>query len=60
VLTHTAEPTEAFHEKLLLRKRGSELGALNLRGYETRNESVLSSHETVAAADRWRGLLPNT
>jgi hypothetical protein len=47
VLTHTAEPTEAFHEKLLLWKRGDELGALNLRGYETRNESVLKLLEAA-------------
>ena len=49
MLTHTAEPTEAFHEKLLLWKRGGELGALNLRGYETRNESVL---KLLAAAEQ--------
>jgi hypothetical protein len=47
--THTVEPSEAFHEKLLLWKRGGELGALNLRGYETRNESVLA---LIAEAER--------
>ena len=51
--THTAEPTPEFHEKLLLWKSGGELGALNLRGYETRNESVLA---LVAEAERRHGL----
>lgn len=46
---HIAEPLPAFHEKLLLWKRGAEVTAIDLRGYETRNESVLA---LVAAAER--------
>jgi hypothetical protein len=37
---HIAEPTPAFHEKPLLWKRGAEVTAIDLRGYETRNEAV--------------------
>jgi hypothetical protein len=48
IQTYKAEPSEAFHEKLVLWKRGGTLRALDLCGYETRNESVL---RLVAAAD---------
>lgn len=41
MLLHVAAPSEAFHEKLLIWKRGPEVGALDLRGYETRNDSIL-------------------
>jgi hypothetical protein len=51
----TAEPSADFHEKLILWKRGPELASLDLRGYESRNDSVL---RLVAAAEQL-GPLPD-
>lgn len=53
MLIHTAAPTPQFHEKLVIWKTDGILRALNLRGYETRNESVL---RLIDQADRGYGL----
>jgi hypothetical protein len=53
MVIHTAAPTEQFHEKLVIWKTDGVLLALNLRGYETRNESVL---RLIDRADREHAL----
>lgn len=46
---------EHLHEKLVIWKRGDELAALNLGGWETRNDSIL---KLVEHADHEHGLPP--
>jgi Glycosyl transferase family 90 len=63
MLLYTAEPTPMFHEKLLVWKSGGVLRALDMRGYETRNESVLrliEQADTAHAAPDFPPLLVHT
>jgi hypothetical protein len=41
LVVSTGQPPEILHEKLLVWKRNGQLRALDLRGYESRNKSVL-------------------